>query len=47
MKLALLELAEPWAVRERSLVVQKLEELPHYARELVDVICGIKPDREQ
>jgi DNA-binding transcriptional LysR family regulator len=47
MKLALLELAEPWAVRERSLVVQKLEELPHYARELVDVICGIQPDREQ
>jgi hypothetical protein len=47
MKLALLELTEPWAVRERSVVVQKLEGLPHYARELVDVICGVKADREE
>ena len=43
MKLALVELVEPWAVRERSVVVQKLEGLPLYARELVDVICGVTP----
>lgn len=40
MKIALLELSEPWAVRERSVVVQQLKMLPQYARELVDVICG-------
>jgi DNA-binding transcriptional LysR family regulator len=40
MKIALLELNEPWAVRERSVVVQQLGMLPQYARELVDVICG-------
>jgi hypothetical protein len=33
------ELKEPWAVRERSVVVQKLDALPQYARELVDFIC--------
>jgi len=32
------ELNEPWAVRERSVVVQNLETMPHYARELVDMI---------
>jgi len=40
MKLALVELDESWAVRERSLVVRQLESLPQYAQELVDVICG-------
>jgi len=40
MKIALVELREPWAVRERSVVVQQLAALPQYARELVDVICG-------
>ena len=40
MKLALVELDEPWAVRERSVVVQQLESLPQYARELVDAVCG-------
>ncbi|HEY1150176.1 MAG TPA: LysR family transcriptional regulator [Pseudoduganella sp.] len=39
MRLALVELKEPWAVRERSVIVQKLDALPHYARELVDFIC--------
>jgi DNA-binding transcriptional LysR family regulator len=39
MRLALVELKEPWAVRERSVVVQKLDALPQYARELVDFIC--------
>lgn len=40
MRLALVELEEPWAVRERSVVVQSLEALPAYARELVDLICS-------
>lgn len=38
MKLALVELTDEWAVRERSIVVQKLEGLPAYARELVEMI---------
>lgn len=38
-KLALVELSEPWAVRERSVLVQDLEGLPQYARELVEEIC--------
>eukprot|EP01034_Spumella_vulgaris_P003606 gene3606-4635_t len=42
MKLALVELTEPWAVRERSVVVQKLDALPLYARELVDFICTME-----
>lgn len=42
MKLSLVELDEPWAVRERSVVVQQLAALPHYARELVDCICKQK-----
>jgi DNA-binding transcriptional LysR family regulator len=43
MQLALVELAEPWAVRERSIVVQELASLPQYARELVDLICSGTP----
>lgn len=39
VKLSLVELAEPWAVRERSVVVQALDALPQYARDLVDEIC--------
>jgi DNA-binding transcriptional LysR family regulator len=39
MRLALVELTEPWAIRERSVVVQNLDGLPQYARELVDFIC--------
>jgi DNA-binding transcriptional LysR family regulator len=38
MQLALVELSDLWAVRERSVVVQKLEGLPVYARELVNLI---------
>ena len=38
MKIALVELSDPWAVRERSVIVQKLESLPLYARELVELI---------
>lgn len=40
MRLALVELTDPWAVRERSVVVQKLESLPPYAQELVKLIRG-------
>ncbi|MDB5797883.1 MAG: LysR family transcriptional regulator [Paucimonas sp.] len=39
-QLALVELSEPWAVRERSVLVQRLESLPQYARDLVDEICS-------
>ena len=42
MQLALIALDEPWAVRERSVVVQKLDALPLYARELVDFICRLE-----
>jgi DNA-binding transcriptional LysR family regulator len=38
MKLALVELTDPWAVRERSVLVQNLDSLPGYARELVELI---------
>jgi len=38
MKLALVELTDPWAVRERSVVVQNLDGLPGYARALVELI---------
>lgn len=40
MRLALVELSDPWAVRERSVLVQKLENLPAYAQELVRLIRG-------
>ncbi|MFL6675924.1 MAG: LysR family transcriptional regulator [Massilia sp.] len=45
MQLALVELTDLWAVRERSVVVQKLEALPVYARELVELIRS-QPTRE-
>ncbi|WP_050462147.1 LysR family transcriptional regulator [Herbaspirillum autotrophicum] len=38
MQLGLIELTDPWSVRERSVVVQRLDDLPLYARELVDFI---------
>jgi DNA-binding transcriptional LysR family regulator len=38
MGLALVELTDLWAVRERSVLVQELERLPAYARELVELI---------
>jgi DNA-binding transcriptional LysR family regulator len=40
MRLALVDLIEPWALRERSVVLQSLEALPHYARELVGEIIA-------
>ena len=47
MKLALVELRDPWAVRERSVIVQKLETLPADARELVEYIRGSQVDASQ
>jgi DNA-binding transcriptional LysR family regulator len=38
MQLALVELSDPWAIRERSIITRKLERLPAYARELVELI---------
>jgi DNA-binding transcriptional LysR family regulator len=38
MQLALVELTDLWAVRERSVLVQELDRLPAYARELVELI---------
>jgi DNA-binding transcriptional LysR family regulator len=38
MQLTLVELSDPWAVRERSVIVQKLDRLPPYACELVELI---------
>jgi DNA-binding transcriptional LysR family regulator len=38
MQLALIELSDPWAIRERSVITQKLERLPAYAQELVELI---------
>jgi DNA-binding transcriptional LysR family regulator len=39
MRLALVSLSEPWAVRERSVVVQQFEILPQHTRDLIDMIC--------
>lgn len=45
MRLALVELSDPWAVRERSVLVQRLESLPVYAQELVELIrSSVLPD---
>lgn len=41
MGLSLVELDEDWAVRERSIVVQSLDALPHHARELVEEIRSL------
>jgi len=40
VQIALVELSDPWAVRERSVVASRLDALPQYARELVDFICA-------
>ncbi|NEX60456.1 LysR substrate-binding domain-containing protein [Noviherbaspirillum galbum] len=40
MAIALVDLDDPWAVRERSVIVQHLDQLPGYARELVECIRG-------
>lgn len=40
MKLALIELLEPWSVRERYILAREREALPAYAQSLVDAICA-------
>lgn len=47
MKLALVELRDPWALRERSVIVQKLDTLPVYARELVELIRSSQTQASQ
>ena len=40
MKLAQIELADPWSVRERYILVRKGESLSAYSLALIDAICG-------
>lgn len=40
MNLALVELLEPWSVRERYILVREHETLPTYAQSLIDAICA-------
>ncbi|CAM3323328.1 LysR family transcriptional regulator [Polaromonas hydrogenivorans] len=40
MQLALIELLEPWSVRERYILVREHEALPAYAQSLIDAICA-------
>ena len=40
MNLALIELLEPWSIRERYILVREHEALPSYAQSLVDAIRG-------
>jgi DNA-binding transcriptional LysR family regulator len=40
MKIRLVPLAEPWAVRERHVVVRDIERAPIYLRDLVGSICA-------
>ena len=40
MNLALIELLEPWSVRERYILVREHEALPAYAQSLIDAICA-------
>jgi DNA-binding transcriptional LysR family regulator len=39
MHLALVELTDPWSVRERYILVRDNEALPAYAKALIDAIC--------
>ena len=40
MHLALIELLEPWSIRERYILIRENEALPAYAQSLVDAICA-------
>ncbi|MBT2322380.1 LysR family transcriptional regulator [Variovorax paradoxus] len=40
MRLALIELSDPWCVRERYLLVRDRATLPTYAQALVDTLCA-------
>jgi DNA-binding transcriptional LysR family regulator len=46
MKLALIELSDPWSVRERYLLVRDRAALPTYARALVDTLCAHYAEQE-
>jgi DNA-binding transcriptional LysR family regulator len=39
LQLALIELIDPWSVRERYVLVRDRERLPAYARALIDTLC--------
>ncbi len=41
MRIELIELNDPWAVRERSIVVQSTGAMPQYMRDLIDCICTL------
>jgi DNA-binding transcriptional LysR family regulator len=38
--IALVELTDPWSVRERFILVRKREALPHYAESLIETLCA-------
>ena len=40
MGIALIELVEPWRVRERYILVRKRESLPRYAESLIQTLCA-------
>ena len=40
MQLALIELREPWSVRERYILVREQNALPAYAQSLIAAICA-------
>jgi len=40
MGIALVELLEPWSVRERYILVRKREALPRYAESLIETLCA-------
>ncbi|UVE19681.1 LysR family transcriptional regulator [Pseudomonas sp. LS44] len=44
MQLSVIELNEPWAIRERSILVRDLEALPSYVRALIDTLRPQAPD---
>ena len=40
MGLALIELTDPWSVRERYILVRDRQKLPGYAQELIETLCA-------
>lgn len=40
MGIALIELLEPWSVRERYILVRKRDALPRYAESLIETLCA-------
>lgn len=41
LRIELVELNDPWAVRERSVVFQNTDTMPQYMRDLIDGICAL------